>query len=139
MQTKEYKEKMRKIALEKGYGKWGKGKKQTKETIEKRVSQFRGDKHWNWNSGLKNPNSNGGELRYWKKQALIRDDFTCQICGLKDPEIVEVDHIKSKSLHPELKNDIDNLVTMCANCHRRKTLRDIKNKAIRFRRRKNEA
>ena len=127
MQTKEYKEKVRKIALKRGYGKWMKGRKMLPQVKDALLRALTGQNHWHFN---------GNDIRFWKKQALLRDDFTCQVCGLKDPEIVEVDHIKSKSLYPELKNDIDNLITMCANCHRRKTLRDIKNKAVRFRNKK---
>lgn len=127
MQTPEYKEEMRRIALERGFGKWEAGSKQTPEEIEKRVSQFRGEKHWKFA---------GKDWRYWKQQALIRDNYTCQSCGLREPEIMEVDHILSKSLYPGLKFSLENLMTMCPNCHRRKTIRDIKNKAIKFRAKK---
>lgn len=52
---------------------------------------------------------------------LLRDNYTCQGCGLKDEEIVQVDHIKNSALFPELKENIDNLQTLCPNCHARKT------------------
>lgn len=130
MQTKEYSEKQRKIAKERGFGKWMKGRKMLPQVRDALIKALTGQNHWHFN---------GTDWRFWKKTALQRDDFTCQVCGLYDPEIMEVDHIKSKSLYPELKYDIDNLITICPNCHRRKTLRDIKNKAVRFRRRKGEA
>ena len=125
MQTEEYKQKMSLIMKGKQNSL---GVKQPMEVIEKRTLQFRGEKHWNWKGGQ--------EWRYVKKQVLLRDDYTCQSCGLREPEIMEVDHILSKSLYPELKFALDNLMTMCPNCHKRKTIRDIKNKAIKFRHKK---
>jgi len=66
-------------------------------------------------------------IRNWKKwnnRRLIvfaRDDYTCQMCGLKDPMIMQVDHIIEKSIDPTLSNSLDNLQTLCPNCHTRKT------------------
>jgi len=77
--------------------------------------------------GELNPSYNGGCSRYWAQQILIRDDYTCQVCGLKDLEIVLVDHILPKSIYPELKNDPNNLQVLCPNCHTRKTKREIRN------------
>ena len=61
-----------------------------------------------------------------KNNAKTRDDYTCQICGLRDPEIMEVDHVLPKGRFPELKYDINNLMTICPNCHRRKSNREKK-------------
>lgn len=135
MQTKEYREKMSRIA--KGKNTWSKGRVMSKEEIERRkLSIPRGEKHWNWGGKDKNPNFSGGKTRYWKQRALERDNFTCQKCFISDKEVVEVDHIKSKSLFPELRFSLSNLITLCANCHRKKTLEDIRNKAIKFRRKR---
>ena len=73
------------------------------------------------------PNSSkwvGGTWKYWRRETLIRDDYTCQICGLRDTEIMDVDHIKPKKSFPELVFELNNLVTLCPNCHRRKTIRN---------------
>jgi 5-methylcytosine-specific restriction endonuclease McrA len=126
------------------------GRKQTKSHIEKRMekakktwikkgqhlspeTQFKkgqpcankgltrlrgGQAHYNWKGGIS-----------WitvSSEIKKRDNFTCQICGLRDEEIIEVDHIKPKSICPELKHDISNLMCLCPNCHRRKTKRDRK-------------
>lgn len=72
----------------------------------------------NWKGGLSWP--------FLKRCALDRDNYTCQSCGHNEPEIMEVDHIKPKSKFPELKLDINNLITLCPNCHRRKTNRDMR-------------
>lgn len=82
-------------------------------------------------AGLKKSGSNGGgwkggKLTYQKKQAKIRDNFTCQICGLRDPDIIEVDHIKMKCDFPKLKSTLENLITLCPNCHRRKTNKELR-------------
>lgn len=78
--------------------------------------------------GEKNRNWTGGKWKYIKKVALIRDDYTCQICGLRDVEIMDVDHIIPKIVRSDLTFELDNLMTLCPNCHRRKTLREHKNK-----------
>ena len=72
------------------------------------------------------PNWKGGNWGYKKVEAKTRDDYTCQICGLRDPEIMEVDHIKPKIKYPELALEINNLITLCPNCHRRKTNRELR-------------
>lgn len=77
--------------------------------------------------GVLNNNWKGGvSYGFIKKTALIRDNYTCQVCGLRELEIMEVDHIKPKPLFPELFREIRNLVTLCPNCHRRKTNRELK-------------
>lgn len=70
----------------------------------------------------------GGKDKYCRREAKLRDDHTCQICGHREPEIMEVDHIKPKSEFPELRFVLENLVTLCPNCHRRKTIREHKSR-----------
>lgn len=75
--------------------------------------------------GPDHPKWKGGRCgKYWGKQCLERDDYICQVCGLRDEEIMQVDHIKPKSLFPELKFDLNNLRTICPNCHERKSRRE---------------
>lgn len=50
-----------------------------------------------------------------RKQALKRDNNTCQNCGNPGND---VDHIQKRSTHPELKYELSNLVTLCRPCHR---------------------
>lgn len=92
-----------------------------------------------WNKGKKCPEQSGAKNHKWKdgetirnkcKLAKIRDDYTCQVCGLKDIEIVVVDHIRPKAIRPDLYLSLDNLMTLCPNCHARKTKIDLKNIAI---------
>jgi hypothetical protein len=76
--------------------------------------------------GSNNKSWLGGRYTYFKNKALIRDNYTCQKCGFSDKNIMIVDHIKPKSIYPELELDINNLMTLCPNCNATKTLNDIK-------------
>jgi len=89
----------------------------TKETLrQKRIElNIKGENHYRWS---------GGSWNYWKQKALTRDHYTCQKCGLYEPEIVHVDHILPKSKYPELARTLSNLITLCPNCHARKTIED---------------
>ena len=66
----------------------------------------------------------GGTWKYWRTKALKRDDYTCQKCGYKDIRIMEVDHIvelKGENRNDPNNNTLENLQTLCPNCHRLKT------------------
>lgn len=58
------------------------------------------------------------EYRRFRHAVLERDNFTCQICGVKPP-IPHVDHIKPYARFPELRTNIDNGRTLCPPCHRK--------------------
>ena len=85
------------------------------EETKNKYKRFHGETGLHWK---------GGCLNFHKKETLKRDDWTCQICGLRDPDVMEVDHRLCRSIHPELYNDPTNLWTLCANCHRRKTRKE---------------
>jgi len=53
--------------------------------------------------------------RKWRKFVLSRDNYTCIWCGATDT--LEVDHIRPKSLFPELVFEISNGRTLCHPCH----------------------
>lgn len=94
-----------------------KGHKEMSIESRKKMSRGKGSTNHHWN---------GGNWRYWKNQALIRDDYRCQICGFREVEIMEVDHIQQKSKAPHLRLILENLLTLCPICHRRKTIRELK-------------
>lgn len=72
-------------------------------------------------TGDRNPNWIGGGWLLVRKVVLIEQDYTCQVCSLREPLIMEVNHKLERSTHPELARDKDNLEVLCPNCHRRKT------------------
>lgn len=106
----------------KGRVNYWKGKKRPKELNEHlskvvKAKNLRGDKVPGWK---------GGCIAYWKEQAKKRDNYTCQVCGLREPEIMEVDRIIPASVKSEAKNSLENMMTLCPNDHRRKAIKDRK-------------
>jgi hypothetical protein len=90
-------------------------KKKIRDTIASHGSRF-GENSFVWKGGAS----------LLKGKAIKRDDYTCQKCGLRDKEIIIVDHIKPKSIYPELKDLLENLQCLCPNCHARKTTNELK-------------
>lgn len=66
-----------------------------------------------------------GPWKALRLRALMRDGYTCRICGAR---ACEVDHIQE--LTPDNISDIsislnlDNLQSLCHDCHTRKTMED---------------
>lgn len=75
----------------------------------------------------KNPNWKGGmNTHHITKKVKERDNYTCQQCGLRDEEIIVVDHINPRFIRPDLAFHPGNLQCLCPNCHARKTKVDRK-------------
>ena len=121
--TKEYREKMRKIALKRGYGKWMKGMKRPKEVGEKIAKA---------NTGRRKKDPKTPEWKRircskswlkWRKEVFERDDYTCQECGIRNKKglgkTIELNphHIKSVKNYPNLVFEVDNGITLCRSCH----------------------
>lgn len=118
----------------------GLGRKQSKEQIEKRVSQFRGVKRTlktrklmskkaiervkkgkhNFGDGSKTPKRlsiyKSLEYRLWRESVFERDNWTCVWCKIRGGEL-HADHIKPFAYFPELRFAIDNGRTLCKPCH----------------------
>jgi len=112
--SKKTKNKMRKARL--GIPSGMLGKKQTKETIEKRKETFKKRKV---NQGNKNGRWNGGTsfLPYsinWtetlKRAIRERNNYICQICSQYGYDVHHIDYNK-------LNCNIKNLITLCRSCH----------------------
>jgi len=58
-----------------------------------------------------------GAYRRWRKSVFERDDYTCQMCKITSEKMI-ADHIKSFTLFPSLRFDVDNGRTLCINCHK---------------------
>lgn len=79
--------------------------------------------------GEQNPRWNGGGADYYgenwhqkRREARERDENTCQICGYEpgaDEPALDVHHIKPIRTFevPEEANTLDNLITLCRQCH----------------------
>lgn len=116
-----------------------KGRIKTPEEIQKAIKSHTGVKrpymsgpnHPNWKNGITKTNK---KIRYsmegnkWRKDVLVRDNYTCQKCGEKDILKLEVHHIKSFCNYPESRLDINNGQTLCESCHYKTDNWGIKNK-----------
>jgi nitrate/TMAO reductase-like tetraheme cytochrome c subunit len=58
------------------------------------------------------------EYRLWREAVYARDNFTCQKCHMRGGRL-NAHHIKSFSMHPELRVALDNGVTLCIDCHKK--------------------
>ena len=105
--------------FKKGSIPWNKGKKcyyMTVRNLTDNPSRKGEDSH-TWK---------GGKITFRKREALKRDNYICQECGFTEKEIMMVDHVKPNSVFPELAHEITNLMTLCPNCHQRKTIKEKK-------------
>lgn len=57
------------------------------------------------------------EYIHWRESVLIRDGYKCVWCG--STENLEADHIKPKSVFPDLMYEVGNGRTLCNPCHRK--------------------
>ena len=57
------------------------------------------------------------EYKQWRYEVFKRDNFTCQLCSEKGGKL-NADHIKPWSKFPDLRYDLNNGRTLCAQCHR---------------------
>lgn len=99
-----------------------KGKKQSPQTIEKRVSQLRGSLNPNWKGGhVKHPDKRirmSSMYKQWRTHVFKRDDYTCQSCGQHGGKL-QADHELPFALYPDLRFEILNGRTLCVSCHKK--------------------
>lgn len=100
-----------------------------------------GSNHYEWKESLHDKHYKLA-LKQWGISIKKRDNYTCQVCGETDKELLEAHHIKYKSKYPELQFDYDNGITLCQMCHAiehkddPKAFRLINNKIARNRKKK---
>jgi hypothetical protein len=81
----------------------------------------KGCKANNWQGGIYkeiDAQRRRSDYKNWRKQVFERDNYTCTICGIRGGEL-NVDHIKSFALYPELRTDTNNGRTLCVACHKK--------------------
>jgi len=101
------------------------GKKQSEETIAKRVQYLIGENNHNWKGGVTPLNEKVRKSRRykaWRKKVFERDNYTCVWCGAHNGNgktvKLNADHLRPFSLYPALRFAINNGRTLCQDCHR---------------------
>lgn len=87
----------------------------------KGITLFSAEKHWNWKGGITPEMQRlrlSKEARAWRIAVFERDNYTCQICGVRGGYL-EADHIKRWAEYPELRFVLTNGRTLCRPCHRK--------------------
>jgi hypothetical protein len=82
---------------------------------------FTGENNPRWKGGIYPENlkiRHSVKMKNLNKEVLKRDNYTCQDCGIRGVKL-NVHHIKPFAIYPELRFDINNLVTVCEiKCHK---------------------
>jgi hypothetical protein len=72
-----------------------------------------------WKGGITPENKRlrrTGDFKRWRERVFLRDDYTCQSCGIRGGEL-HPHHIFVFSKYPEKRFDPDNGITLCKECH----------------------
>lgn len=72
---------------------------------------------WGTKTSLNQKLRNSKEAKEWRKSVFTRDDYTCQLCGVRGAAL-HADHIKSWALYPKLRFELSNGRALCVPCHR---------------------
>jgi hypothetical protein len=90
-----------------------------KRNGNKPPSNQKGKDHWNWKGGISLVNKTerqSTEYVKWRKSVLAKDNYTCQICGIRGGEL-SAHHKKEWAKHPELRYDVNNGECLHYDCH----------------------
>jgi len=104
-----------------GHTQIGKKRPDAITILEKNRLQHKGSKHWNWKNGKTPINHllrHTSEYNDWRKAVYKRDNWTCQMCGIKQKHPV-AHHLKPFNDYMELRFEIDNGITLCRSCHKK--------------------
>jgi hypothetical protein len=82
----------------------------------------KGELNCKWKGGVNKENEkirHSLEYKEWRMNVWKRDRFTCQECGSVGVKL-HAHHIQSFSQFPELRLSLENGITLCEDCHRKK-------------------
>lgn len=102
--------------------------KPNKYWLKKKRPEITGENHPNWKGGISSERCKAYyslEYKEWRESVFKRDNYTCQLCGIRGVEL-NADHIKKWSLYPDLRYDVSNGQTLCTTCHKNKTAEELK-------------
>ncbi len=100
---------------------WKKVKPFSKERRKKYSEMFLGNKNSNWKGGITPENKKQRSSRLsimLRKAAFKRDNYTCKKCSDRGV-ILNAHHKNSFAKFKKLRFDLDNLATLCENCHKK--------------------
>lgn len=99
-----------------------KGKKFSEERRRKMSEAHKGEKSHSWRGGITSIHHKirgSVEYRLAREACFKRDNYTCIWCGDNRGGNLNADHIKPFALFPELRFALDNLRTLCIDCHKK--------------------
>lgn len=94
----------------------------TPELRKKMGDAHRGEKNSTWKGGVTTSNElmrKSTEYRLLRTACFERDSFACTIGGKEHGNKLHMHHIKPFSLFPELRLALDNVQTLCVECHKK--------------------
>jgi thymidylate synthase (FAD) len=124
---------IRRYRLQKSMGSWTKGRapwnKEKRYKAGWRHSPEAKELFRQQKLGASNPQWKGGitpraivirrGMKELRPQVFARDNYQCQLCGIVSKQL-DAHHILPIWARPDLALDMDNLVTLCRPCHKRK-------------------
>ncbi len=93
-----------------------------------------GANHPQWKGGITSENEKirkSSDYSNWRRKVFERDYFSCVLCKKKGG-LLNADHIKPFSTHPELRLVLDNGRTLCRECHLKTDTYGVKKSTIKI-------
>ena len=97
------------------------GKKHSAITLAKMSEQRKGSGNGNWKGGVTlsvRTFRKSKQYQQWRKSVFEKDNYICRDCGCKEDLVAH--HIYSVKIYPKLRLQIDNGLTLCTQCHKRR-------------------
>lgn len=89
-----------------------------KKVSQSRMGKYCGKNSPSWKGGKTLDTRLDRKYQQWRLAVYKRDNFTCPKCKQKGGCNLHAHHISNFTDYPKIRFDIDNGITLCANCHR---------------------